>query len=79
MVTSMASLPHLPLGWPWGIDFQNVYVFEKCPINVSVYKTDARACGDILERPFIYPPLLHAFYRWVKPFEQTSRYNAEVV
>jgi hypothetical protein len=67
MVASMASLPHLPVVPPWGLDFQNVYVFEHCAADGSIYKADAHACGDPMDRPFIYPPLLFAFFRWVRP------------
>ena len=72
MVTSMASLPHLPFE-PWGLDFRNVYVFERCAADGSIYKADAHACGDPMDRPFVYPPFLFAFFRWLRPlaFETT--------
>ena len=62
-----------PVRTPWGLDFQNVYVFEHCAADGSIYKADAHACGDAKDRPFVYPPFLFAFFRWLRPlaFETT--------
>ena len=67
MIVSMASLTAIPF-WPlWGADLHNVHAFQRCVAGRSPYLVDAHACGDILDRPFFYPPFLFAFFRWLRP------------
>jgi hypothetical protein len=71
----MASLTAIPFWQPWGLDLHNVHIFQQCVKGRSPYLVDAHACGDILDRPFYYPPFLFAFFRWTRPFSlQTSMY-----
>jgi len=67
LILWMASLTAIPFWQPWGLDLHNVHVFQKCVAGRSPYLVDAHACGDILDRPFFYPPFLFAFFRWLRP------------
>jgi len=67
MILSMASLTAIPFWQPWGLDLHNVHAFQRCVAGRSPYLVDAHACGDILDRPFYYPPFLFAFFRWLRP------------
>ncbi len=75
MVLSIASLPQLPFFAPWGVDLQNVHAFQKCVAGRSPYLVDAAVCGDVVARPFYYPPFLFAFFRWLRPLTlETAMY-----
>jgi hypothetical protein len=67
MILWMASLTAIPFWQPWGLDLHNVHIFQQCVKGRSPYLVDAHACGDILDRPFYYPPFLFAFFRWLRP------------
>jgi hypothetical protein len=66
LVVCVVSLPALPTMSPWGFDLHNVHAFEQCAVGQSPYNADPAACGDALARPFYYPPLLFAFFRWLR-------------
>ncbi len=68
MVICLASLSAIPVYKKmWGVDLHNVHVFQQCAAGRSPYLVDAKACGDVLARPFYYPPFLFAFFRWTRP------------
>jgi hypothetical protein len=67
MVVWMASLTVIPFWQPWGLDLHNVQIFQQCVHGRSPYLVDAHACGDILDRPFVYPPFLFAVFIWLRP------------
>jgi len=67
MVMCLASLSAIPVYKKmWGVDLHNVHVFQQCAAGRSPYLVDAKACGDVLARPFYYPPFLFAFFRWTR-------------
>jgi hypothetical protein len=68
MVVCLASLTAVPVfATMWGVDLHNVHVFQQCVAGRSPYLVDAKACGDVLGRPFYYPPFLLACFRWSRP------------
>jgi len=69
------ALPAMPFMTPWGGDLHNVHIFQHCVAGRSPYQVDATACGDVLGRPFYYPPFLFAFFRWTRPLSlETTMY-----
>ncbi len=54
----------------WGLDFQNVYAFHTCSDarDLGIYVPTGAACGDVLDRRLIYPPLLFHLFSWVRLF-----------
>jgi hypothetical protein len=67
MVACLASLKAISPYKTWGVDLHNVHVFQQCVAGRSPYLVDAKACGDVLGRPFYYPPFLFASFRWLRP------------
>lgn len=68
LLVGLFSLRLVPVYEPlWGLDFQNVYVFQTCEEaqKEGVYSVSGEVCGDDLDRPFRYPPAVLRAFSWV--------------
>ena len=53
-----------------GLDLSNQFAFHHCVDDSKVvYKIPAVECPDFEIRPYIYPPLLYAFFSWTRLFD----------
>jgi hypothetical protein len=66
MIVSIDSLRVLPFLKPWGADLHNLRVYQICAHGGSPYGIDARTCGDLWDRPMIYPPLMYRLFFWTR-------------
>lgn len=58
---------YLPLWNFYGLDLHNLHAFHNyCPEWPVPYDRPANLCGDILNRPMIYPPLLYWLMGWLR-------------
>src|SRR3954464_8676086 len=56
----------IPFGPFWGIDFQNLFVFHRCASRNDPYLIPGNVCGDMANRPMVYPPLLYWSFAWTR-------------
>ena len=70
LVVSIASSRAIPFYEPWGIDLNNILVYQQCATEVSPYLTGAKVCGDLHDRQMLYPPLLYHSFAWLRVFSQ---------
>jgi len=74
LLLSVSSYKMIPFGNIDGLDFNNVYQFITCSEIIkkdfagNIYIASPAVCGDVNERPFVYPPLLYHSLSWVKLF-----------
>lgn len=68
LVVSVASVASIPFLRPWGADFHTVLVYQQCGRGDDPYALSPKACGEMWNRGFVYPPVLfHSFFwlRWL--------------
>jgi hypothetical protein len=60
----------LPFYRFWGVDFQNLHAFHHCEVRNAPYDNPqaAQICGDAVDRPMRYPPLLYWSFAWTRLF-----------
>jgi len=50
----------------WGFDLYNLHIFHNCAAKNSPYGITGQACGEVFNRPIVYPPLLYWSFAWVR-------------
>jgi Glycosyltransferase family 87 len=66
LVVSLASLRTIPFASPWGLDLQNLHLYQRCAAGRSPYEVPGVLCGDPFGRGMYYPPLLFHSFAWTR-------------
>jgi len=73
LLFSISSYKLIPFAVPDGLDFNNIYSYERCDKVLSqkkfsgdIYLATGTDCGDAMGRGYVYPPLL---YLTLTPFK----------
>lgn len=57
----------IPMHSIWGLDLQCIWSFHHCEGHSnSPYLVDGNTCGDIYNRPMVYPPLHYWTFAWTR-------------
>ena len=72
LVLSVVSVHAIPFMSPWGVNFQNVLVYQSCSEGKNPYLIPGDVCGDVTGRPMIYPPLLFHSFSWSRGMQLQS-------
>lgn len=68
---------NIPYGPFWGLDFHNLHTFHNCQFadNPYVVTRHGSLCGDVLDRPIVYPPLYYWTYAWTRGLTHIEAYS----
>ncbi|MCB0336783.1 MAG: DUF2029 domain-containing protein, partial [Bdellovibrionales bacterium] len=74
LVTGILDYDSLPFWKTLGLDFHNIHAFHNCEHRFAPYLIPGADCGDVLNRPMYYPPLLYWAYFWTAGLSFESAY-----
>jgi hypothetical protein len=66
LAVSAASVRGVPVLRPWGVDLQNLHVYQRCAVGQNPYLIPGKVCGDLFARELVYPPLLFHSFFWLR-------------